>query len=142
VINNIEKIIENPNVPINILKVVLNLSEFMEHDTHGLQIDITCLANLAERCNEPAKALYYREFEFEYNSEDTIDKLLNLYSILGQEEAADGILTIAKKMPNIKLKSVQTNWLQSLERCQEALQEYESRYNSLDSDQPLLSSED
>lgn len=45
--------------------MILNLAEFMQHDKEGLQIDISTLGELAERCMAFAKALYYREHEFE-----------------------------------------------------------------------------
>jgi serine/threonine-protein kinase mTOR len=83
VINNIEKIIASPSVPIVVLRLILNLAEFMDHDTQGLELDVSCMAILAEKCNEPSKALYYREFEFEYNPDEIIEPLLKLYSSLG-----------------------------------------------------------
>jgi FKBP12-rapamycin complex-associated protein len=41
------------------------------------------LAELAERCMAFAKALYYREFEFEYASKKTIQSIISLYTNLG-----------------------------------------------------------
>jgi hypothetical protein len=41
------------------------------------------MGNLAEKCNSFAKALYYREIEFEFCPEDTIESILNLYTALG-----------------------------------------------------------
>jgi len=50
-----------------ILQALLNLAEFMEHDPGGgLPIDIPILADLALKCRAYAKALHYRERE--YNS--------------------------------------------------------------------------
>jgi len=135
VIQNIEKTILFPNVPITVLKVILNLAEFMEHDSQGLQLDISCMANLAEKVNAHAKALYYREFEFHYCPENTIESLLSLYSNLGQPEAADGMLIFAKRMLKTQVKS---GWLESLGRWRESLEEYskiekiEGKNNSLE----------
>ena len=71
-------------IPINILQTILNLAEFMSHDKEGLQIDNSTLGDLAERCLASAKALYYREHEFETASEKTIESLITLYTNLGQ----------------------------------------------------------
>jgi hypothetical protein len=48
-----------------ILQALLNLAEFMEHDrSGGLPIDIPTLANLALKCRAYAKALHYKEREY------------------------------------------------------------------------------
>lgn len=60
------------NIPLSILQTILNLAEFMQHDKEGLQIDNLTLAKLAERCMAFAKALYYREQEFEFPSVETL----------------------------------------------------------------------
>ena len=44
----------------------------MQHDKEGLQIDISSLGELAEKCMAYAKALYYREHEFETASQKAI----------------------------------------------------------------------
>jgi len=74
----------------------------MQHDKEGLQIDISTLAELAERCLAYAKALYYREHEFEYASYKTIQSLISLYTNLGLPESANGLITFAKR--NLKIK--------------------------------------
>ncbi len=55
----------------------------MEHDKEGLPIDISSLGDIAERCMAYAKALYYREREFETATEKTIESLITLYTNLG-----------------------------------------------------------
>jgi FKBP12-rapamycin complex-associated protein len=55
----------------------------MQHDKDGLQIDNSTLGDLAERCMAYAKALYYREHEFETANEETIEILISLYTNLG-----------------------------------------------------------
>jgi FKBP12-rapamycin complex-associated protein len=49
-----------------ILQTLLNLAEFMEHDGvgTGLPIDISNLAELALKCRSYAKALHYKEREY------------------------------------------------------------------------------
>jgi FKBP12-rapamycin complex-associated protein len=121
VIQNIEKTISNPNVPLTVLKTILDLAEFMEHDNQGLQLDITSMANLAEKCNAHAKALYYREYEFSFSPDESIESLISLYSNLGQPEAASGMLVFAKNILETKVKE---SWLESLGRWEEALEGY------------------
>jgi FKBP12-rapamycin complex-associated protein len=60
----------------------------MQHDKEGLQIDISTLGELAERCMAFAKALYYREHEFETASHKTIESLISLYTNLDLPESA------------------------------------------------------
>jgi FKBP12-rapamycin complex-associated protein len=121
VIQNIEQAINNPNVPLTVLKTILNLAEFMEHDNQGLQLDITSMAKLAEKCNAHAKALYYREFEFNFCPDESIESLISLYSSLGQPEAASGMLVFAKNVLGTKVKE---SWLEALGRWDEALEGY------------------
>lgn len=121
VIQNIEKTISNQNVPLSVLKVILNLAEFMEHDKIGLPLDITSMANLAEKCNAHAKALYYRELDFYFSPEDNVESLISLYSNLGQAEAAAGMLEYAKRTLETKAKE---SWLEALGRWDDALEGY------------------
>jgi len=48
-----------------------------------------------------AKALYYREHEFETASQKTIENLISLYTNLELPESANGLLTFAKKNLNM-----------------------------------------
>jgi len=48
------------NIPTEILQVLLDLAEYMEHNEKALPIDIKTLATLASKCHAYAKALYYR----------------------------------------------------------------------------------
>ena len=121
VIQNIEKTISNQNVPLSVLKVILGLAEFMEHDKQGLPLDITSMAGLAEKCNAHAKALYYRELNFNFSPDENVESLISLYSNVGQPEAASGMLVFAKKTLGTKVKE---SWLEALGRWQDALEGY------------------
>jgi FKBP12-rapamycin complex-associated protein len=68
-----------------------------------------------------AKALYYRELEFETASEKTIESLVPLYTNLGQPEAASGLLNYAKRNLSIELKM---SCHENMQKWQEALDEY------------------
>ena len=67
----------------------------MHHDKDGLQIDFSILGDLAEKCQAFAKALYFRELEFDTATEKTVESLITLYTNVGQPEAASGLLTYA-----------------------------------------------
>jgi FKBP12-rapamycin complex-associated protein len=122
VIQNIEKTISNQKVPLSVLKVILNLTEFMEHDKEGLPLDITSMAELAEKCNAHSKAVYYRELDFIFCPEDTVESLISLYMNLGQPEAASGMLEYARSTLKIQ---VDDSWLEALGRWEDALKQYE-----------------
>ena len=116
--------IHHQNTPINILQTILNLAEFMQHDREVIPIDISVLGDLAERCLAYAKALYYRELEFEVSPESTIESLVALYTNLGHSEAANGLLVYAKNTLNIELKM---SWYENLQRWDEALLAYNAK---------------
>ena len=75
----------------------------------------------SSRCMAYAKALYYRELEFETASEKTIESLVPLYTNLGQPEAASGLLNYAKRNLSIELKM---SCHENMQKWQEALDEY------------------
>ena len=55
----------------------------MHHDKDGLQIDYCTLGDLAEKCKAFAKAIYFRELEFDTASEKTVESLITLYTNVG-----------------------------------------------------------
>ena len=80
----------------DILQTLLNLAEFMEHDTieGGLPIDISVLAELAEKCRAYSKALHYKEQEYVRGSGHAacIEALISINKKLELPDAALGIL--------------------------------------------------
>ena len=68
-----------------ILQTLLNLAEFMEHDSEegGLPIDISILGRLALKCRAYAKALHYKERE---------------YSMMGGGSCIQDIISVNKKL--------------------------------------------
>lgn len=58
-----------------------------------LPIDISRLSVLAEACHAYAKALYYKEEEFQTHPEACIESLISLNNQLGQPQAAEGTCT-------------------------------------------------
>jgi FKBP12-rapamycin complex-associated protein len=56
----IEQALSSANIPPEILQILLDLAEFMEHNEKALPIDIKILASLAVKCQAYAKALHYK----------------------------------------------------------------------------------
>ncbi|EAS01249.1 phosphatidylinositol 3- and 4-kinase family protein (macronuclear) [Tetrahymena thermophila SB210] len=112
------------NVPINILQTILNLTEFMQHDKEGIPIENTILGDLAERCLAYAKALYFRENEFETANIQIIESLISLYTNLGQREAAKGLLQNVQQQLRL---DVNESWYERLHQWEYALDDYRVR---------------
>ena len=124
VISNIYRAIESTAAPSVIHQNILNLAEFMEHEENSLPILTASLSALAEKCNALAKALYYREIEFESNPQNVIESLISINYGLQQPEAANGILIYAQKYLNIEMKE---EWYQKLHRWEDALRSYQAK---------------
>ena len=127
--------ISSRRIPVNILQRILSLFEFMEHDRMRIQIEINDLGDLAEKCQAYAKALYYREQEFDEDPVNSINTLISLYSSLGQTDAAKGMLVYAKKHLNMEPKM---SWYVDLQQWEEALQEFEKRKHDSELDDEML----
>ncbi|CAD8184910.1 unnamed protein product [Paramecium octaurelia] len=128
------RVIKADNIPLQISQTILNLAEFMQHDKEGLQIDISSLGELAEKCMAYAKALYYREHEFETANSKAIQSLISLYTNLGLQESANGLLTYAKQSLKIQ---VQNTDYERLKKWDEALQEYRQQQLKYENDQRM-----
>jgi len=124
IISNLYRAIESTTAPSVIHQTILNLAEFMEHEENSLPILTASLSTLAEKCNALAKALYYREIEFESNPQNVIESLISINYGLQQPEAANGILIYAQKHLNIEMKE---EWYQKLHRWEDALRSYQAK---------------
>ncbi|KAK3002096.1 hypothetical protein RJ639_022551, partial [Escallonia herrerae] len=99
-IRSLEMAFSSPNIPPEILATLLNLAEFMEHDERPLPIDIRLLGALAEKCRAFAKALHYKEMEFEgarsnktdANPVAVVEALIHINNQLHQHERWDDAL--------------------------------------------------
>ena len=67
----------------------------LDENTDLKLFSASTLADIAEQCNAYAKALYYRELEFENDPKNTIELLIQTNYRLNQPEAAEGILEYA-----------------------------------------------
>lgn len=131
-VRSLEMAFSSPNIPPEILATLLNLAEFMEHDERPLPIDIRLLGALAEKCRAFAKALHYKEMEFEgarskrmdANPVAVVEALIHINNQLHQHEAAVGILTYAQQNLGVQLKE---SWYEKLQRWDNALKAYTSK---------------
>ncbi|KAL2355347.1 TOR1 phosphatidylinositol 3-kinase [Cryomyces antarcticus] len=124
-IHSMETALTSPHVPPYILQVLLNLAEFMEHDDKSLPIDVRSLGMYAGKCHAFAKALHYKELEFnsEQNS-SAVEALISINNQLQQTDAAFGILRKAQGYQDVDLKET---WFEKLQRWEEALTAYQRR---------------
>ena len=124
-VRSLELALVSPNIPPEILQVLLNLAEFMEHDDKPLPIDIGTLGIYAGKCHAYAKALHYKELEFEEEkTPSVVEALISINNQLQQTDAAVGILRNAQKYRDFELKET---WFEKLGRWDEALQAYQAR---------------
>ena len=124
-VRSIEVALTSPNIPPEILQILLNLAEFMEHDDKALPIDVRTLGLHAAKCHAFAKALHYKELEFnaEQNT-SAVEALISINNQLQQTDAAFGILRKAQGYSDVELKET---WFEKLQRWEEALSAYQAR---------------
>ncbi|CAM0955895.1 unnamed protein product [Alopecurus aequalis] len=128
-VRSLKTAFSSQNIPAEILATLLNLAEFMEHDEKPLPIDTRLLGALAEKCRAYAKALHYKEMEFEAvcskkmgaNPVTVVESLIHINNQLHQHEAAIGILTYSQQNLEVQLKE---SWYEKLHRWDEALRAY------------------
>ncbi|KAK4563470.1 hypothetical protein RGQ29_005828 [Quercus rubra] len=142
-VRSLEMAFSSPNIPPEILGTLLNLAEFMEHDEKPLPIDIRLLGALAEKCRAFAKALHYKEMEFEgalskkmdANPVAVVEALIHINNQLHQHEAAVGILTFAQQNLDVQLKE---SWYEKLQRWDDALRAYTTKASQASSPHLVL----
>ena len=93
---------KSPNVPPEISQMLLNLCEFMEHDEKPLPIEIRKLGDISEKCQAYAKALHYKELEFQSSPAACTQSLIHINNQLQQPEAAKGVLIFARQHHSVK----------------------------------------
>ncbi|KAF2167776.1 hypothetical protein M409DRAFT_21926 [Zasmidium cellare ATCC 36951] len=124
-VRSIEVALTSNTIPPEILQVLLNLAEFMEHDDKALPIDVRTLGMYAGKCHAFAKALHYKELEFnaEQNA-SAVEALISINNQLQQTDAAFGILRKAQGYNDVELKET---WFEKLQRWEDALIAYQQR---------------
>lgn len=123
-VKNLEKVFQSPAIPPEVLQTLLNLAEFMERHGIPLPIKIGTLGELAANGHAYAKALYYKELQFQNNPHQAIQSLISINNQLQQPEAAVGILQYAQRNLNFELKE---SWYEKLNQWEDALGAYERK---------------
>lgn len=118
---------QSTTIPDEILLLLLNLAEFMEHDVDALPIEPHILAELAEKSHAYAKALHYTELEFRTSPSGCFERLININKKLSLYDSAYGVLRMVQKKqitnPNSNIV-VHESWLAQLGRWEDALEIY------------------
>jgi FKBP12-rapamycin complex-associated protein len=114
---SLETALSSQNIPPEILQILLDLAEFMEHNEKALPIDIKTLAALATKCHAYAKALYYKETEFRQVERPTdanlIEDIISINYQLQLHEAAQGLLKYAQETNGVDVK---VSWFEKLKK--------------------------
>ncbi|KAI3435635.1 hypothetical protein D9Q98_001694 [Chlorella vulgaris] len=120
-VRSLEAALASPTIPPDIVTTLLNLAEFMEHDEKALPLDTRTLGALAEKCHAYAKALHYKELEFQSSPHTAVEALISINNQLRQPDAAVGVLNVAQKELHMDLKE---SWYEKLQRWDDALRAY------------------
>ena len=124
-VSNIEVALGAPHIPPEILQQLLNLCEFMEHDDKALPIDVRTLGGCAGRCHAFAKALHWKELEYNADqSPSAVEALISINNNLQQSDAAFGIL---RRFLIYAETDVKENWYEKLGRYEDALNSFQRR---------------
>jgi FKBP12-rapamycin complex-associated protein len=121
---SLERALSSPTIPQEILQTLLNLAEFMEHFDQPLPVDPTMLGALAEKCHAYAKALRYKEIEFQSSPLTTLGAMITIYTELQEPESARGVLRFAQQTTKIEFVE---SWFEKLGRWEDALSGYEEK---------------
>lgn len=136
-INSLEQALTVADLP-EITQTILNLAEFMEHCDKGpLPLDPQLLGERAMHCRAYAKALHYKEEEFQRDpNSQVVEALISINNKLQQKEAAEGLLQyVMQRSDNIQ---VQVRWYEKLHNWDKALKLYEEKLVVDNSDQEAL----
>lgn len=124
-----------------VTQTLLNLAEFMEHSDKGplpLRDDngVVLLGERASKCRAYAKALHYKELEFQKGPTPAIlESLISINNKLQQPEAASGVLEFAMK--HYGELEIQATWYEKLHEWEDALVAYEKKIE-VNKDDPEL----
>lgn len=117
--------------------ILLNLTEFMEHEDKPLPLDNGVLGDIAIQAQIPAKALHWKELElFNRKTDVVVEQLVGINTQLQLLDTAWGILDSHTGSQNSKLQL--DPWYEKLGRWQEALNTYERRAMEQPESQEIL----
>ncbi|XP_075695475.1 serine/threonine-protein kinase mTOR isoform X1 [Rhinoderma darwinii] len=125
-----------------VTQTLLNLAEFMEHSDKGplpLRDDngVVLLGERASKCRAYAKALHYKELEFQKGPTPSIlESLISINNKLQQPEAASGVLEFAMK--HYGELEIQATWYEKLHEWEDALVAYDKKIEVNKDDSELI----
>ncbi|XP_071805479.1 serine/threonine-protein kinase mTOR-like isoform X2 [Asterias amurensis] len=128
-IQSLQKALTSQDIP-EIVQILLNLAEFMEHSDKGpLPLNTILLGECASKCRAYAKALHYKEEEFNRGpNTEILEALISINNKLHQPEAAYGVLQYAmKNYINRAELQIQETWYEKLHDWDNALAAYEKK---------------
>lgn len=97
---HLELVLKATNIPQKVVHSLLMLIEFMEQGDKPLPMDIEVLSSAAERFYAFAKALHFKEVEFQSTpGVASVDALISINNQLQQPDAAMGIFEICAAEP-------------------------------------------
>ncbi|TNJ27409.1 GTOR protein [Giardia muris] len=115
-VDALRSVLENPNVPRNVLQVLLDLVEFWQSRSHdsGPGFSDHFLGSVADKCRADTQLLRYKEFEYLEHPHSAVKQLIAINHSLGYEETAVGILSVEiRRLNNISTTLIYT----FLRRC-------------------------
>ncbi|KAJ7093820.1 phosphatidylinositol 3-kinase [Mycena belliarum] len=124
-VRSIEIALTSPITPSEVIRRLLDLCEFMEHEEKPLPIDHSTLGEYSMKYYAYAKALHYKELEFFGNASPAIlESLISINTRLQQHDAAWGALLTAREQYDVTNTE---EWYERLGRWQEALVVYDEK---------------
>ena len=127
-VRSLEAALGSPTIPPEIVSILLNLCEFMEHDEKPIPVDVRTLGMIAERSRAYAKALHYKELEFATNPGACVAAIIAINNQLQLPEAARGVLVYAQENLSVVIKE---SWYEKLEQWDDALEAYKRKMDEV-----------
>lgn len=120
-----ETIMSADQVPSEIIMTLLNLVEYMDHREVQFIMDPHALGDSALSTLAYAKALHYKEVEFNADpSSECLEQIIRISVTLQQPELANGIVEYTKRVDYLEL---QESWYEPLKRWDDAIMQYSAR---------------
>jgi len=127
-VRSLEAALGSPTIPPEIVSILLNLCEFMEHDEKPIPVDVRTLGMIAQRSRAYAKALHYKELEFVSNPGECVAAIIAVNNQLQLPDAARGVLVYAQANLSVEIKE---GWYEKLEQWDAALEAYKRKLDEL-----------
>jgi len=129
IVKDLEKILTTDNIP-EVITMILNLVEFMDHTDCEFPIDLNLLSETAINQRAYAKALRFKENEFLQNpSYKTLESLVYINNKLRQQPAVNGIMKYAEKHYEIDFK-MKEQWHEKQHKWENAKSAYQLKLES------------